>query len=236
MFLIFADRPSDSPFVERVWRCHSDRAGRFVSVASSLWEMVVTHHKGRTTMTIRGPETRATLIECPAEGEWLGIRFRLGTFMPQLPVASLIDRQDVTLPGADGRSFWLNGGAWDYPDFGNAETFVARLVKGGMIARDTTVEAALQGEPHTLSLRSRQRHFLKATAMTYSTYRQIERARYATILLRQGVSILDTVHEAGFFDQAHLTRSLRQLIGQTPARLVRRDEQLSYLYKTAPLR
>jgi hypothetical protein len=35
MFLHFDDRPSDSPFVEKVWRSHSERAGGFVSVAAS---------------------------------------------------------------------------------------------------------------------------------------------------------------------------------------------------------
>jgi hypothetical protein len=236
LFLIFDDRPSDSPFVERVWRCHSERAGRFLSVASSHWEMVVTRHKGTTSLTVRGPETRATVIDCPAEGEWLGIRFRLGTFMPQLPVANLLDRKDVILPGAGGRSFWLSGCAWEYPDFENAETFVARLVKGSVITLDSAVEAALRGEPPSMSLRSAQRHFLQATGMTHSTFRQIERARYATNLLKQGVPILDTVHEAGFFDQAHLTRSLKRLIGQTPAKVIRRDEQLSFLYKTTLFR
>jgi len=49
-----------------------------------------------------------------------------------------------------------------------------------------------------LSLRTGQRHFLQATGMTHSTIRQIERARQATNLLKQGVSILDTVHEAVF--------------------------------------
>jgi methylphosphotriester-DNA--protein-cysteine methyltransferase len=53
--------------------------------------------------------------------------------------------------------------------------------------------------------------------------------------LKQGVSILDTVHEAGYFDQAHLTRSLKYLIGQTPAKIARGDEQLSFLYKTISL-
>ena len=145
MFLVFDDRSSHSPFVERVWRCHSERAGRFLSIASSHWEMVVTRHKGRTILTVRGPETKATAIDCPAEGEWLGIRFRLGTFMPQLPVANLLDRQDVNLPGATGRSFRLKGSAWEYPDFENAEAFVARLVKRGVIARDRAVEDALRG-------------------------------------------------------------------------------------------
>jgi hypothetical protein len=232
MFLTFEDRPSDSPFVERVWRCRSEGAGRFLSVASSHWEMVVTRHRGATTLTVRGPETKVSAIDCPADGEWTGIRFKLGTFMPQLPVANLLDRQDVNLPGATGRSFWLNGSAWDYPGFENAEAFVARLVQRSLVVRDPAVQAVLQGERQALSLRTAQRRFLQATGMTRSTFRQIERARYATTLLQQGVSILDTVYEAGFFDQAHLTRSLKRLIGQTPARIVRRDEQLSFLYKT----
>ena len=236
MFLAFEDRPSDSPFVERVWRCRSERAGRFFSIASSHWEMVVTRHRSETTLTVRGPETKVSAIDCPADGEWTGIRFKLGTFMPQLPVAKLIDRQDVTLPGATGRSFWLNGSAWDYPSFENAEAFVARLVHRSLVVRDSAVQAVLQGERQALSLRTAQRRFLQATGMTRGTFRQIQRARYATNLLKEGVSILDTVHEAGFFDQAHLTRSLKRLIGQTPARIVRQEEQLSFLYKTTLLR
>ena len=71
--------------------------------------------------------------------------------------------------------------------------------------------------------------------MTHSTWRQIERARHATNLLREGVSILDTVHQAGYFDQPHLTRSLTHQIGQTPAEIIRGNHQLSFLYKTNAL-
>jgi AraC-like DNA-binding protein len=188
---------------------------------------------GQDVLTVRGPETKATTADCPAEAEWLGIRFKLGTFVPQLPARNLLDRRDVTLPEATNQSFWLNGSAWEYPDFENAETFVNRLVHDDLIARDLTVNAALQGHRLKLSLRSEQRHFLQATAMTQSTFRQIERARHATNLLRQGASILDTVYEAGYFDQAHLTRSLKHLVGQTPAKIRRQDEQLSFLYKTS---
>ncbi|MGE0241454.1 MAG: helix-turn-helix domain-containing protein [Parvibaculaceae bacterium] len=233
MFLVFNDRPSSSPFVERVWRCHSERAGQFHSIASPHWEMAVTRHRGRTFLTIRGPETRATMVDCPAEGEWLGIRFKLGTFMPKLPVSRLIDRQDVDLPSLSPQSFWLDGAEWEYPSFETAECFVARLVKDGLVARDGAVQAALAGDAEALSLRSIQRHFRMAAGMTQATYRQIVRARHATELLRRGVSILDTVHEAGFFDQSHLARSVRRLIGQTPGDVMRQDEQLSYLYKTA---
>ena len=232
MFIVFEDRPSDSPLVERVWRCHSERAGTFHSMAACNLEMVVTQLQGKKLITVRGPETKATTGDCPAEGEWVAIRFKLGTFMPLLPARKLRDHSDVNLPAATGRSFWLNGSAWEYPDFENAEAFVKRLVRAGLIAFDPSVEAVLQGQRPRHSLRSTQRHFLRATGITHSTIRQIERARHATCLLKQGVSILDTVCQAGYFDQAHLTRSLKHLIGQTPAQIIRAQEQLSFLYKT----
>ena len=235
MFLHFEDRPSDSPFVERIWRSHSERADRFTSIAASHFEMAVTRLRGKMCLTRRGPETSASTVDCPADGEWLGIRFALGTFMPRLTPGRLRDRRDVTLPDASSRAFWLNGSAWDYPDFENAETFIARLAREGIITRDPDVAVALHGEPLPQSLRSTQRHFLRATGLTHRTVRQIERARQATNLLRQRMSILDVVHEAGYFDQAHLARSLRHLIGQTPVELGRGSAQLSFLYKTEPL-
>jgi len=37
MFIHFdADRPSDSPFIERVWSCHSESGGSFLAVAAAL--------------------------------------------------------------------------------------------------------------------------------------------------------------------------------------------------------
>ena len=234
-FLTFEERLSDSPLIERVWRSRSERADTFLSVAQCHFEMAVTRHRGRMFITLRGPETKATTAHCPAEGEWLGIRFTLGTFMPQFTPSSLRDRNDVTLRDATRRSFWLNGSAWEYPSFDNAETFVKRLVAKGLVVRDAAVEAALRDAPQPLSLRSEQRHFLLATGVTRGMARQTERARYAVNLLRQGVSILDVVDRAGYFDQAHLTKSLKYRIGQTPAEIVRAPRQLSFLYKTAPL-
>jgi hypothetical protein len=231
MFIIFDDnRLSDSPFIERVWRCHSEGEGLFVSVATSHWDLVVTRLQGKVAVTLKGPETKAREVFCPADGEWLGIRFKAGTFMPHAPVSGLIDG-DRDLPSG-ARTFRLHDGAWDYPTFENAETFVARLARSGLIARDAAVAAALDGDELALSARGAQRHFLFATGMSHAALKQIERARHATNLLRSGVSIADTVEEAGFFDQAHLSRSLRGLIGLTPARIAREERQLSFLYKT----
>ena len=220
MIFTFEERPSDSPFVERIWRAHSERAGSFLSVAASHWEMVVTRQYGKTFLTVRGPETKATPLHCAADGEWLGIRFKLGTVMPHLPASNLVDGA-VNLPDAGSRSFWLHRSACQFPDFENADTFVDRLVRDDLLVRTTMVQAALQDQLKDLSLRTVQRHFLRTTGLTHSAVRQIERARYATTRLQQGLSILDVVYEAGYYDQPHLTRSLKRLLGQTPAQLLR---------------
>ena len=237
MLIFDEERSSDSPFVERIWRCHSEAAGSFDSIAESRWEIVLTYHAGTVHVTVRGPETRATRMQYPAGDKWLGIRFKLGTVMPHLPASTLVDTA-VTLPSAARRSFWLSGSTLPLPDYDNAEALVDRLVRDDLLVREPAVSAALRGRPEDLSLRSVQRRFLRTIGLTHSGARQIERARYAALLLKQGVSILDTVHRAGYCDQPHMTRSMRRFIGRTPAEVSRQSPpmQLSFLYKTTPFR
>ena len=227
-------RSSESPFVEKIWRSHSEGAGTFISIAQSRCQLVVTRQPGKMTLTVRGPETKATsLVEYPVDGEWVGILCKLGTFLPHLPAGELVDTT-ITLPEATAHSFWLNGAAWQFPDYENADTFVDRLVREGLLLHEPIVDAALQGHLPDVSLRCVQRRFLRAAGVTHSAARQIERARYATTLLRQGVTLVDTVYLAGYFDQPHLCRSLKHFIGETPARVSDKSggEQLSFLYKT----
>jgi AraC-like DNA-binding protein len=68
--------------------------------------------------------------------------------------------------------------------------------------------------------------------MSHAAHRQIGRARRAALLLREGMSPGDVALEAGYFDQPHLARQLRKLIGLTPGTIARADRQLSFLYKT----
>jgi AraC-like DNA-binding protein len=238
MIFTLEDRPSDSPFVEKIWRAQSERTGDLLSIAMSHWEMVVSRYQDKTYMTVRGPETKATSLPVTIVGtEFFGIRFRVGTVMPALPASMLVD-EDVNLPDASSNSFWLNGSAWQFPSYENADTFVGRLAREDLLAHDLVVEAALQGRLKDLSIRTARRHFLRTTGLSQKTIHQIERARYATVLLQEGMSILDVVHAARYFDQPHLTRSLKHFIGLTPTQITQKNEseQLSLLYKTEPLR
>jgi AraC-like DNA-binding protein len=235
MLIPIEERISDSPFVERIWHADSEYAGRFTSIAMSHWEMVVTRLHGKTMFTVRGPETRPRTMDYPEEGDFLGIRFKHGTFMPQMLPSTLVDT-DVNLPCAGDASFWLCGAMWDLPDYDNAELFVRRLVRDGVLAIDPVVDAAMRGELRDVSPRTARRHFVRTTGLTPSAARQIERARYATVLLEEGMPIADVIYEAGYFDQPHLTRSLKRYMDRTPAQVAGAKDSLplSFLYKTAP--
>jgi methylphosphotriester-DNA--protein-cysteine methyltransferase len=85
------------------------------------------------------------------------------------------------------------------------------------------VEAAIRGRTPDVSIRSLQYRFLRATGLTHKTIQQIERARSAVSLLERGIPISDTAFELGYFDQAHLTNSLKRFIGRTPAQIARKS-------------
>ncbi len=224
MDLIFDGLPSESLFVERIWHTHSEAPGSFISTAGSQWEMVITKYEGKTTFSLHGPETKATEADFPADAEFFGITFKLGIFMPHIPVSRILDRNDITLPEATNQSFWLLGSAWQIPKFEQADIFVERLIREGLIVQDPVVPAVLQGHPPEMSLRTIQRRFVQATGLTPKTIQQIERAHKAVTFIQQGVSILDTVDEFGYFDQSHLTNSLKRFVGQTPAQILQLNQ------------
>lgn len=219
MSFVFDERLSDSPFVERIWRTENQAPGNFTSIAVSHWEMVITKYQGKIEMTIRGPETQASNADAPADAEFFGIQFKMGTFLSAIPATKLVDG-GILVPDAGSQKFWLDGSAWQFPNFENADTFVGQMVRRNLLCRDEIVTEALGGHIKDLSVRSVQRRFLRATGITHTAIEQIKRARQAQGLLEQGVSILDTVDLAGYSDQPHLTRSLKRLVGQTPAQIL----------------
>jgi hypothetical protein len=231
MLLVFDDRPSTSPLIERVWRRRASKpaGSRRSRRRSGRWSC--TRHRGTVQMTVRGPETRATDADCPADGEWLGIRFRFGTFMPQIPVARVLDRNDVDLPHVAPNAFWLDGRAWEYPSWENAETFVQQLVRHGLIGYEPLVDAASVrsggaidpidqrrscARPGSRAARI-GRSFARGTSRSCCSRCGDRRRRARRRLLRPGAP-----HAIG--ETAHRPRR--------PDSIARGETQLSFLYKT----
>ena len=216
MGAFFEGRQSDSPYIETIWRGHSDPNYDRTCPADSRWNLLLLKEKGRVKVTVEGPTTRAISKFTAESTEFLVIKFKLGVFLPAFLLSELVNA-DLLLPEGAGRTFWLNGSAWQFPDFENAEVFVERLARQEILAHDRVVQSTLQNRTQEISPRTVRRHFLQTTGLTPKELQQIERAQQAATLLLQGASILDTVAAAGYADQPHLTRSLKRFYGQTPA-------------------
>jgi len=213
------DADPGSPLVHRIWRTRSVPADAFISVARAHWTLVVTCMRGETSVTLRGPETHASHVAIPQDAEFFGIHFSLGTFMPARPMGPLVDNAE-TLPQLSPRTFLFDGSRWEVPRFDNADVFVERLVRKGLLKHDPILDILRDGRPR-MSARSAQRRMLRSTGLTYGELRQIERAHEAVALLDRGVPILDVVERTGFSDQPHLTRSLKRFADQTPGEILR---------------
>jgi hypothetical protein len=212
---------SASEFVARTWRAPSVPEETFISVAASHWEIVVTTQRQRRRLTIRGPETRATIVPIPRDAKFFGIEFSIGTYMPNLPLVGLVDRA-ITLPNVTSTSVWFNGSSWEIPSVENADAFVDRLVRDGLLVRDGVAVAALHGEANGFSRRTLERRVARATGLTRGTLRQIERAEQAVDALGRGIPPHEAARRLGYADQPHLNRSLRRFVGQTPAEIAGR--------------
>lgn len=220
MTLSYDERASDSPYVESITQGYTIGNGTVIRPAEVHWHMVLARYEGGTNVVVVGPLLKSGLVTFTEGVEILWIKFKLGTCIPYFPAQKLLDKETV-LPEAASKSFWLNGTSWQFPDFENADTFIDRLVRNEVLARDSVVQTALQGHSQEISPRTVRHRFLRTTGLTQIHIRQFERAQYAANLLRQGHSILDTVFDAGYFDQPHLTRALKHWIGYTPAQIVR---------------
>lgn len=223
MKFTFEYRPSDSPLVDSVWRSYNIGGGSFISNAASQWEMVVTKQKDNIILSVRGPETHASPAPIPKDAEFIGIVFKHGVFMPQFPKSELVNNA-IHLGEHIKNSFHFLGSTWEFPTFENVDTFINRLTLADQLDFDQVVDDTLRGRRQNLSLRSVQRRFLYVTGLTYKSIQQIERARHASSLIQSGVPIPEVAYQAGYFDQAHLTNSLRRFYGQTPAQLIQSNE------------
>lgn len=227
-------RPSESPYVARVWRATGETTvEEMTAVAFARWDLVFSEVAGVMHVSVIGPETSPRTVAVPDAEVSFGINFELGTVLSPLPASGFVDGA-VDLPDVTPRRLHLAGSGWDVPTYENAEGFVAALVREDVLVRDRLVAEVHRAGSTGLSPRTEQRRFLAATGLTRGAARQIDRARNAAVLLQEGSGVADVIEELGYYDQAHLGRSLTRYIGRTPTQLRSGTEHapLSLLYKT----
>lgn len=206
----------------RIWTAASDSPTDFSSIAKGNLMLVFARIGGATTVHLRGPETKATTMTSPRDAEYFGIDLRLGAYLPMFPPARLANLHDAMLPTLPDGRILLDGQAWEMPTPQNVDVFVDRLERAELLVFDPLIEQLrCEGAVRTLPERTVQSRYVRAIGLSRRTLLVIERARRAARLLRAGMSISDVVSDSGYYDQPHLTRALRRLVGHTPAEVAR---------------
>ena len=230
------DTEIDVSVVDRVWRTRSGADDTMTSAARTCWHLILSRTQDCLLVGLRGPETRATTAPVPPYTEFLGVRFTLGTVLRPHPAASIVDGY-VPFPVTDSGRVVIGGEDWEAPTYENVECFVRRLLDAGLLVR-----SPLRDEEHVAghakagpALRTLQRRHRAITGLSRTAVTQIDRANAAATMLRDGHDWRAVVESLGYFDQAHLARSLRRYVGRT-ARELREGDQasMSFLYKTRP--
>lgn len=155
----------------------------------------------------------------PAGAEFYGIEFRVGAYLPMFPPGVLADRHDVVLPILDAGRVLLGGTDWEIPSPENADVFVERLERAGLLSYDPLVDDVLHGEQPQVAKRTAQRRFLQAVGVPRRRVLAIERACHAARLLRAGTPVATVAARVGYYDQPHLTRALSTFLGHTPGEI-----------------
>ncbi|MFD5264664.1 helix-turn-helix domain-containing protein [Streptomyces sp. NPDC058335] len=181
-------------------------------------------------LLVAGPDTRAYVPDGPTAA-WAGLRLYPGTAPALLgvPAHELRDRR-VELadlwPAAEVRRLRDRVEAATHPATALEELALERAVPPDAELR-RLVTALATGRPiaetaEELGVGARQLHRRSLHAFGYGpkTLARILRLRRALALARQGVPYADTAAHAGYADQAHLARDVRELSGMTLTELL----------------
>jgi len=129
----------------RIWAASCDSPTGFSSLASVTPGFGFARIGGTTTVHVRGPMTAAAPLHCPADAEFFGADFRLGTYLPMFPRARLTNGRDHLLPTLPDGRILLDGREWEMPTPHTVDVFVDRLVRTGLLVVDPLVEELRHG-------------------------------------------------------------------------------------------
>ncbi|MFF3848898.1 helix-turn-helix domain-containing protein [Streptomyces sp. NPDC002328] len=176
-------------------------------------------------LLVAGPDTRAYLPDGPS-ASWAGLRFFPGAAPALLgvPAHELRDRR-VELaelwPRAEVRRLRARIEAAPHPATALEDLALERTAPPDHELR-RLVTALAEGRPvaataDELGLTARQLHRRSLNAFGYGpkTLARILRLQRALSLARRGVPYADTATRAGYADQSHFARDVRELSGMT---------------------
>jgi len=215
----YEEKQIDSIFVDKIWHTYTTSSGTYIANLDGNWDIIISKKDDNITVAVNGVGKHAAQVPYVAGIESTGIALKPGVYVRDLNGKDIVDRQK-TLKKAGDMFVELSGHLFKIPDFDTAEIFIEELIASGVLIVNKVVTSFNEGDTRGVSDRSLRRHVAQTTGLSPYFFHQIQRAQHATLLLQQGASIARAAAEAGYTDQAHMTKAVKQLMGRTPAQII----------------
>jgi AraC-like DNA-binding protein len=219
---VYRYRESSSPLVSIVWRSTAEADGTYVDAANEYWGLAFgTGRDSAFEAVLIGPSLTTRELRVRAGDDNWGVEFRAHVFLRRVPKLEVLG-EIRSLP-TDGHFFELAGIRFPVPSYESIEDLVEAMVTQGLLVGSPELARALAGDDPGYSERQLQRRFNAEVGLGRKRVAQLQRARRAYALMQAGRSLAEAAAEAGYADQAHLTRSFRLFAGRTPADILGDD-------------
>ena len=195
-----------------VWKENYTRPERLMIYPDGCRDIIIARTTARTTRILTDLDDRARAISLPAKSSFFGVRLRPGATFREKELEEIRpgDEPELLLRAIEDLVEW------------NDEIFecLQLITQDGKSLQATARMAGI-------SLRTMQRLFREKTGYTAAWWRSLARARLAAQLVVEGrlrdTSLADAAFEAGYADQAHMTREFRRWFSSSPAQLSASD-------------
>lgn len=222
MSFTYEENQIDSIFIDKIWHTRTTSSGVYTAGLDGNWDIIISTYAGETSVMVNGVGKAAAQVPYVAGIESIGIALKPGVFLRDLQGKDIVDKQ-LVLKKESNAYVQMDNRLFKVPTFETAEAFVDELAKQGVLLINNFVSSFHEGSAKGTSERSLRRHVNQTTGLSPYFFHQIRRAQHATQLLQQGTPIAQAALEAGYTDQAHMTKSVKLLMGYTPAQIIARD-------------
>lgn len=214
----FNSRSSPLGAIDTVWTAHALADGVYNATPDGSWDLIhIEKPGGEHLVFLTGQQSQPASVPYQAGEISVVISFAAHFFLqsgPLPPDGAVIE----FLPVQAGR-FLLADLDLPMPTYDNAELIASELLAAGVLRVDPVVTGGLGLTKLAASERSLQRHFREATGLSQKSFEQIRRAQEAVRLLQAGGKPADVAIAAGYADQAHMTKSIKRIMGRLPTKV-----------------
>lgn len=211
-----------------IWSLEAGPSALLPVIPDGCLDLILCRKGLQSSLILAGLDLEAWTAPVEPNLAYLGVRFRPGVLPDPLGFSAEAlagNRVDVGCEASVGQQRWIRSILTSDQALPIMLEGLATTLRPASSGTLEALHQATRGETGSRTRRTFQRTLTRATGLPPSAWFASARARTAALtLLETGLPLTEVALEAGYADQAHLTREIRRRLGLTPARMRRQRE------------